>query len=282
MASTWRFNFTSAAVFRPIQMVDTGQADLRIVGAAVHRHDRRLHVLRDRQRPACQQRAWRNRHVQALRTEGQLSGGRRHDEFSVDLATVTNSERSCHRRAAVDVPIGGRRHRLLHDDDGIRDNAVADFSANLYVLTYAGGAAYDSNATTERFDNNDTPIVKTLAGRATAPFIVDQHLYFGTAGASGRKGRSLRRSRRLQQRYRPGWRADPVVAGDPLGAVSGFPARTAVPRFARRPGPVPAMPRSRLIVPDAAASAAASQKMARTPQRSSSACFVISLAVLWV
>ena len=60
----------------------------------------------------------------------------------------------------------------------------ADFTSNLYGLTYAGGAAYDSNAN-GTIDNNESPVAKTLAGRATAPFIVDQHLYFGTAGAQG-------------------------------------------------------------------------------------------------
>jgi hypothetical protein len=34
-------------------------------------------------------------------------------------------------------------------------------------------------------DNNESPVIKTMAGRATAPFIVDQHLYFGTAGKDG-------------------------------------------------------------------------------------------------
>ena len=42
-------------------------ADLRIVGAAVHRQRRHLHVLRDGQRPAAQQRAGRYRHVPAVR-----------------------------------------------------------------------------------------------------------------------------------------------------------------------------------------------------------------------
>jgi hypothetical protein len=60
----------------------------------------------------------------------------------------------------------------------------ADFSANLYALTYAGGAAYDSN-NNGKIDNNESPIAKVLAGRATAPFIVDQHLYTGTMGANG-------------------------------------------------------------------------------------------------
>jgi hypothetical protein len=62
----------------------------------------------------------------------------------------------------------------------------ADFTANLYALTYVGGAAYDSfTSGNDKIDKNESPIVRTLQGRATAPFIVDQHLYFGTAGALG-------------------------------------------------------------------------------------------------
>ena len=60
----------------------------------------------------------------------------------------------------------------------------ADFSAKLYGLTYAGGAAYDSN-NNGKIDTNESPVAKTIAGRATAPFIVDQHLYFGSTSASG-------------------------------------------------------------------------------------------------
>jgi hypothetical protein len=60
----------------------------------------------------------------------------------------------------------------------------SDFSANLYALTYAGTAAYDSSGNGQ-LDRNESPVAKTLAGRATAPFIVDQHLYFGSAGALG-------------------------------------------------------------------------------------------------
>ncbi len=52
--------------------------------------------------------------------------------------------------------------------------------ANLYALTFVGSAAYDSTGD-NKVTNNESPKVKTLAGagRATAPFIVDQHLVFG-------------------------------------------------------------------------------------------------------
>ena len=59
-----------------------------------------------------------------------------------------------------------------------------DFTANLYAVTYAGGAAYDADGN-GKLDRNESPIAKTLAGRATAPFIVDQHLYVATTSGPG-------------------------------------------------------------------------------------------------
>jgi hypothetical protein len=54
--------------------------------------------------------------------------------------------------------------------------------ANLYAFTFSGGAAYDTN-NDGKFSTSDSVLVKTLAGtRATAPFIVDQHLVFGGGG----------------------------------------------------------------------------------------------------
>jgi len=52
---------------------------------------------------------------------------------------------------------------------------------NLYAFTYLGSAAYatTSGGTVKK---GDTPKVSTVEGRATAPFIVDQHLYFATSG----------------------------------------------------------------------------------------------------
>jgi hypothetical protein len=53
-------------------------------------------------------------------------------------------------------------------------------SANLYAFTFIGGAAYDTNDDS-KFTSTDSVLIKTIAGeRATAPFIVDQHLVFGS------------------------------------------------------------------------------------------------------
>ena len=54
--------------------------------------------------------------------------------------------------------------------------------AKLYALTFIGGPAYD-NTGDDRITTGDTPLVKTVTGaRATAPFVVDQHVAFGAGG----------------------------------------------------------------------------------------------------
>lgn len=64
-----------------------------------------------------------------------------------------------------------------------------DFAGKLYAFTYTGQAAYDTNGSGS-IEAKESPRVDTVAGRATAPFIVDQHLYFATSGADGAKVRS--------------------------------------------------------------------------------------------
>ena len=56
--------------------------------------------------------------------------------------------------------------------------------SRLYGVTYAGGAAYDSDGD-GKIGKSESPVAATLSGRATSPFIVDQHLYFGTTGVGG-------------------------------------------------------------------------------------------------
>jgi Tfp pilus tip-associated adhesin PilY1 len=55
-------------------------------------------------------------------------------------------------------------------------------TASLYALRFDGGPAYDTN-NDGKFNGSDSVLVKSIAGtRGTAPFIVDQHLVFGTGG----------------------------------------------------------------------------------------------------
>jgi len=62
------------------------------------------------------------------------------------------------------------------------DNAV---QAQLYAFGYKGGPAYDTDGSGTMDARKDTPEITKVSGRATAPFIVDQHLYFGTSGPAG-------------------------------------------------------------------------------------------------
>jgi type IV pilus assembly protein PilY1 len=57
--------------------------------------------------------------------------------------------------------------------------------ANLYAFTFIGGAAYDTTGDdriTTGVSGDSTKVRTTTGARATAPFIVDQHLVFGTGG----------------------------------------------------------------------------------------------------
>ncbi|MEO7189648.1 MAG: hypothetical protein ABI051_01180 [Vicinamibacterales bacterium] len=60
----------------------------------------------------------------------------------------------------------------------------ADATTKVYAFTYTGTAAYDSNAN-GKIDSTENPVVATAVGRATAPFIVDQHLVIGTSSSLG-------------------------------------------------------------------------------------------------
>ena len=105
-------------------------------------------------------------------------------KFAIDLETVSNTGGlATGERASTSPSVAGD---IVFYTTTTESAAApcADFSANLYALTYAGGAAYDANGN-DKVDGNESPIAKTLAGRATAPFIVDQHLYFGTSGVNG-------------------------------------------------------------------------------------------------
>jgi hypothetical protein len=105
-------------------------------------------------------------------------------KFAVNLATVTNSAGlATGERPSTSPSVAGDIVFYTTTTESA-STPCADFNANLYAMTYAGGAAYDSN-NNGKIDNNESTIAKTMAGRATAPFIVDQHLYTSTSGANG-------------------------------------------------------------------------------------------------
>ena len=54
--------------------------------------------------------------------------------------------------------------------------------AKLYSLTFTGGPAYDTNGDRTINSKDDTKLVEVAGARATAPFIIDQHLIFGSGG----------------------------------------------------------------------------------------------------
>jgi hypothetical protein len=53
-------------------------------------------------------------------------------------------------------------------------------SANLYAMTFLGGAAYDTNNSGSVTAADSTKVRTVANGRATAPFVVDQHLVFAS------------------------------------------------------------------------------------------------------
>jgi hypothetical protein len=54
--------------------------------------------------------------------------------------------------------------------------------ANLYAFTFIGGAAYDTNNSGSITSADKQKVTTVTGARATAPFIVDQHLAFSAGG----------------------------------------------------------------------------------------------------
>src|ERR1044072_3088291 len=54
--------------------------------------------------------------------------------------------------------------------------------ANLYALTFIGGAAYDTSGDGTLSAADTTLVTMISRARATAPFVVDHHLEFSTGG----------------------------------------------------------------------------------------------------
>jgi len=58
----------------------------------------------------------------------------------------------------------------------------AEPTSNLYAMTFLGGAAYDTNGSGSVTSKDSIQVLSGATGRATAPFVVDQHLVFTAGG----------------------------------------------------------------------------------------------------
>jgi Tfp pilus tip-associated adhesin PilY1 len=113
---------------------------------------------------------------------GAAAGGRQ--EFALDLAAVSDAGGLTMGERPTATPSVAGDIVFYSTTTESSSTPCSDYSARLYAVTYAGTPAYDGNDD-GRTDDNDSPVVHTLAGRAAAPFAADQHLYITTAGAAG-------------------------------------------------------------------------------------------------
>ncbi len=103
------------------------------------------------------------------------------EKFSLNLAPVNGADNSGERVSAYPAVAGDIVFFTTTTYKPATSGQPPD--ANVYALTFIGGPAYD-NTGDNAVTNKDTPKVKTLlnAGRATAPFVSDQHLVMGAGG----------------------------------------------------------------------------------------------------
>jgi hypothetical protein len=180
----WRFNFTPSGTITANQMVYTGQpvyasSALLFVGTTdVYMFFATGSDLLASNAPG----GTGKFKLYGLKDNNPAAGAT--TKFSVDLATVTNTNGlATGERPSTSPSVAGDIVFYTTTTESAT-TPCADFNANLYAMTYAGGAAYDTN-NNGKLDNNESTIAKTMSGRATAPFIVDQHLYTATTGANG-------------------------------------------------------------------------------------------------
>lgn len=182
----WRFDFTSAGSISAMQMIDTSQpiyasSALLFIGTAdVYMFFSTGSDLLPSSAPG----GTGTFKLYGLKDNAPAAGAT--TKFAMNLATVSNTASTGlatgERTSASPSVAGDIVFYTTTTEDA--SQPCADFTAKLYGLTYAGGPAYDAN-NNGKIDNNESPVAATVAGRATAPFIVDQHLYFGSTGATG-------------------------------------------------------------------------------------------------
>jgi hypothetical protein len=180
----WRFNFTEAGALTVSQMVDTGapiyaSSALLFVGSV----DVYMFFATGSDiLPVTAPGGTGTFRLYGLKDNSPAAGAT--TKFAIGLATVTNVGGLATGERPSTAPTVAGDIVFYTTTTESAAAPCSDYTANLYGLTYAGSAAYDANGN-DKLDNNESAIAKTVSGRATAPFIVDQHLYFGSVGANG-------------------------------------------------------------------------------------------------
>ena len=180
----WRFNFTPAGVISAAQMIDTSQpiyasSALLFIGTA---ETYMFFATGSDLLPVTASGGTGTFKLYGLRDNAPGAGAT--TKFAINLASVTNSGGLANgERPSTSPSVAGDIVFYTTTTENAAD-PCADFTSRLYGLTYVGGAAYDSNAN-GKIDTTESPVAATMDGRATAPFIVDQHLYVATSSTTG-------------------------------------------------------------------------------------------------
>jgi len=184
----WRFSLTSAGAITALQLVDTAQpiyssSALLQIGTT----DRYLFFgtgsdLLSASTPGGGSTgagtAFKFYSVKDNASSGSVSFTRDLSPKVISTALLTNGE-----RPTSSPTVAGDIVFFTTTVDGTTESCT-DASTRLYAFTYLGTAAYDTSGN-GHIDTGESPIVATTAGRGSAPFIVDQHLFMGTTSATG-------------------------------------------------------------------------------------------------
>lgn len=191
----WRFNFTAAGNITASQMVDTAQpiyasSALLFIGTAeVYMFFATGSDLLPSGAPG----GTGTFKLFGLKDNSPAAGAT--TRFALNLAATTNNTTlnpgglATGERASTSPSVAGD---IVFYTTTTENGAApcTDFSAKLYAVTYAGGAAYDSSGN-GKIDAGENPAAVSFTGRATAPFIVDQHLWVGAPTNSGANVRAI-------------------------------------------------------------------------------------------
>jgi hypothetical protein len=180
----WRFDFNSSGTISASQMIDTGQpvyasSALLFIGTA---EVYMFFATGSDLLPTIASGGTGTFKLYGLKDDAPANGAT--TKFAINLAATTNvSGLATGERPSTSPSVAGDIVFYTTTTE-TASTPCADFTGKLYALTYVGSAAYDANAN-GKIDSNESPIAATMAGRATAPFIVDQHLYVGAGGSTG-------------------------------------------------------------------------------------------------